>query len=54
MKKEIRTLLLNLSHYLFVADVSTTKSHTVFVVIPVLLVLLLIGFLYRQYLIQKR
>ncbi|XP_060764218.1 T-cell surface protein tactile [Neoarius graeffei] len=35
-------------------DVNTNKTHMVFVIIPVLLVLLLIGFLYRQYLIQKR
>ncbi|MCI4388236.1 hypothetical protein PGIGA_G00083420 [Pangasianodon gigas] len=35
-------------------DVSTTKSHVVFAIIPVVLVLVLIGILYRQYLIQKR
>ncbi|XP_017345553.1 poliovirus receptor [Ictalurus punctatus] len=35
-------------------DVSTTKSHGVFVIIPVFLMLVVIGFLYRQYLIQKR
>ncbi|KAM9456124.1 uncharacterized protein Hap1MRO34_019627 [Clarias gariepinus] len=35
-------------------DVNTSKSHVAFVIIPVLLLLLLIGFLYRQYHIQKR
>ncbi|MCJ8742477.1 hypothetical protein PDJAM_G00082540 [Pangasius djambal] len=35
-------------------DVSTTKSHVVFAIIPVVLVLVLIGILYRQYLIQKK
>ncbi|KAF5898235.1 T-cell surface protein tactile-like, partial [Clarias magur] len=34
-------------------DVNTSKSHMVFVIIPVLLLLLLIGFLYHQYCIQK-
>ncbi|XP_036451792.1 carcinoembryonic antigen-related cell adhesion molecule 1 [Colossoma macropomum] len=37
-----------------VHDQSGSKTHAVYVLIPVILLLVLIGFLYRRYLIQKR
>ncbi|KAL7847527.1 hypothetical protein AOLI_G00222450 [Acnodon oligacanthus] len=37
-----------------VQDQSGNKTHVVYVLIPVLLLLVLIGFLYRRYLVQKR
>ncbi|KAI4877464.1 hypothetical protein NFI96_015430, partial [Prochilodus magdalenae] len=37
-----------------VQDQSSSKSHAAYILIPVILLLVLIGFLYRRYLIQKR